>query len=342
MPAERLALVAVQVVLAMHDLESPRRFRRLIDGMAARAATECGDAEHRLFVFPEAIGHFLPLTLAPSGVLERATLSEAFAALAMRRPLSVLRGMVDAGGLGLRKGVLRAILPDADRIMRGVFSAVARAHRATVVAGSHLRAQPGGRITNTSYTFEPGGRLVAATDKVNLVPTLEDGAPGGLGLSRGDPDGVGTVAAAWGKVATLVCYDGFREPHTRSERFADMGPRVDAAGADVIANPAANPWAWDAPWHFAEPGEDILRRDQWRAEGLPATLATLRTVRYGVTAHLCGVIFDQRFEGRSEVLERTSEGVRVLAQAATCDQGEAVAAVVDAPGGAPGAANLLG
>src|SRR5690606_22520328 len=150
-------------------------------------------------------------------------------------------------------------------------------------------------------------------------------------LSRGDADGVGALAAPWGRVATLVCYDGFREPHTRGERFAFMGPRVDAAGADVIANPAANPWPWNERWHFAEPGEDLLRRDQWRTEGLPATLAGLRHVRFGVTAQLCARIFDQRFEGRSEVLERTPEGVRVLAQARTHDRGEVVAAVVEAP-----------
>ena len=325
-----IALMAMQVRLALHNLESPAAFRRHVDSLAARAADAAGDAEHRLMVFPEAIGHFLPLAFAPLAVLEKSTVAEAMTALAVRRPLSVLRGLLDAGAPmsqnALQKGVMHALLPACDALMREVFAAVARRHRATVVAGSHLCVHRPGRVTNTSYTFDPNGRLVATTDKVNLVPGMEDAAPGGLALARGDAGGIPLVDTPAGSLATLICYDGFREPHTRGERWAKVGPRIDAAGADVIANPAANPWDWNGPWFFAEPGEEILRCDQWRTEGLPATLGELHHARYGITAHLCGQILDQRFEGVSEVLERRDGEVVVLARAKSRDQSEIVCA----------------
>jgi predicted amidohydrolase len=327
-----LALVAVQVRLALHHLESAHAFQRMIDELAEQAGAVSADAAHRLFVFPEGVGYFLPLASAPSAVLEKATVDEAFAALAVRKPLTVVRGLVRAGGRGLRKGVLAALLPEVDRVMKEVFAGVARRHRATVVAGSHLVARSGGRVTNTSYTFDPAGRLVATTDKVNLVPTLEDSAGGGLDLSRGDADGIPLYRAPWGSLATLICYDGFREPHTRGERWAFVGPRVDAAGARIIANPAANSWPWHERWYFAEPGEEILRIDQWRTEGLPATLSELSAVEYGVTAHLCGRIMDQEFEGASEILARDDGRVRVLARASHHDQAEIVTARVPADG----------
>jgi predicted amidohydrolase len=243
----------------------------------------------------------------------------------------VALGMLEAGVPSARAGALFSLLPRADQVMRRVFGAVARRFRATVVAGSHLRARTGGRITNTSYTFGPSGRLIAETDKVNLVPTLEDASPGGLGLARGEPDGIPIVPTSFGRLATLICYDGFREPHTRTERFAACGPRLDAAGVDVVANPAANPWPWEEDWVFAEPGEHIARREQWRTEGLPATLAELNHVQYGVTAHLCGQILDQRFDGRSEILARTDHRVEVLASASSRDRTEIVVARVPVP-----------
>jgi predicted amidohydrolase len=226
--------------------------------------------------------------------------------------------------------VILALAPAADRWMRDTFAAIARRHQATVVAGSHLRVRDDGSISNSSYTFDPAGRLVATTDKVNLVPWMEDRRKGGLGLARGDVAQVPVVDLPWGRLATLICYDGFVEPHTRDERFEPVAPVVDAAGVDVIANPAANPWPWHLGWVHAEPGEHLLRVDQWRCEGLPASLARLRHVRYGVTAHLVARVLDLRFEGQSEILRRDGDTVTVLARAPHHDRGGHVVAVVPA------------
>jgi predicted amidohydrolase len=333
-----LALAAVQLRLEAGDFATESTFARCIERAAERAAKECGDADHRLLVFPESTGHFIPLIRAPALIRRLAALAEvvtvnrAMSALALSRPLPVLRSMWRARTLDASRGVLLSFMPAADRLMREVFSAVARRHGAFVVAGSHLRPAAGA-VTNTSYTFDPLGRLVATTHKANLVPGLEDDAPGGLGLARGDAERLPIVDAPWGRLATLICYDGFCRPHTPGERFVCMGERADALGVDVVANPSANPWPWNQRWVFAPPGSRLLRREQWRDEGLPATLRGLGRVRYGVTAHLCAEIFDLRFEGTSQIVARSSSDsdIQVLCEATSEAAAQAVVARVPLP-----------
>ncbi len=325
-----VALASVQLRVSAEHFERPEAFRRMVEDAAARAADACAGAAARLFVFPEGVGYFVPLAFAPAFARRRATVDDAIAVIAAARGLSLLRAVRVGGARSLRAVVMRAILPPVDGLMRSVFSRVARHHGATVVAGSHLRVHSSGAITNTSHTFDPRGYVIATTDKVNLVPTLEDHRLDGLALAGGDAGALDVVDVGWGRVATLICYDGFRVPHTRGEPFEPVAPVVDAAGADVIANPAANSWPWHGRWYFSEPGEQMLRCEQWRQEGLPASLAELGHVRYGVTAHLCGQVMDQAFEGRSEVLERVAGQVRVLSSAATTSETEAVVAWVPA------------
>jgi len=320
-----VALIAVQLELGPDAVAGADAFARWIEDAAAAAVARAPNAGHRLIVFPEATGHVAPLALAPAAARRQPTIDRALAVAAVRHPLAVVRAAIDTGGV--RHGALGALLPDADRLVARVFAQVARRHRAHVVAGSHLALRDGHAIVNRSYTFDPTGRRIATTDKVNLVPWLEDARPGGLGLGRGAPQAVPVVEAPWGRLATLICYDGFREPHTHGERWVAVGPRVDDAGVDVIANPAANPWPWQGPWVHADPGEDILRCDQWRTEGLPATLAGLRHARWGVTAHLVGRVLDQHFEGQSEILRRDGDTVTVVARCPDPHRGDACAAL---------------
>jgi predicted amidohydrolase len=326
-----LGLAAIQLQLTLDDLASPRAYRAAVDRAADEAAAAIAGADERLLVYPEACGHLAVLAIAPAAARRRATLAGAISVLAARRPLAVAAGMVAARAPSLRVGALVAILPEAEALVREAFSEVARRHRAFVVAGSHLRAGPRGQLTNTSFTFDPRGELVATTDKVNLVPGLEDDAPGGLGLRRGRQDDLPVLQTGFGNLATLICYDGFCVPHTRGEPFSLAAAGVDEAGADVVANPAANPWPWNEGWELAAAGDGRLRREQWAQEGLPTTLGRLRRVRYGVTAHLVSSVLDLRFEGPSQILERTAVGVDVVAEAESWDRGEIVAARVPAP-----------
>ncbi len=325
-----IALVAVQLEIGQDVLASPDAYRLHIAGAATRALSTTSAAAARLLVFPEIAGHLALYALAPPAARKAKTLGAALAASAVRRPLDVLRGVASTRLLDPKHAVLAALAPDGERYWKTVFGPLAREHKAYVVAGSYLRLAPDGELHNTSLLFGPDGRLLATTDKVNLVPGMEDGAKGGLALARGDAN-IPIVETPLGRLATLVCYDGFREPHTRNERFVVMGKRLlERKGVDVIANPAANPWPWDEPWKYAEPGETQTRAEQWNREGLCGSMRELPFARFGVTAHLVGRLLDLRFDGVSEIVERTASGeVRILAQASSHDRGGHAVALVD-------------
>ena len=345
----KAALVAIQLEIDAEVLGSPDRYRRHLEEAAARgieaagaAAADAGAAaDARLLVFPEIAGHLALLALAPAAAHRTKTLGAALAAAALRRPLDVLCGVATARTLHPRQAVLAALAPDGERYWRAVFGPLARRHRAYVVAGSHLRLRGDGDLTNASLLFGPDGRCEAVTEKVNLVPGLEDAAPGGLGLARGDAERLPIVETALGRTCTLICYDGFSVPHTQHERFTPV-PSIVAArgGVAVAANPAANPWPWAGPWPppglaargqtpaSAEAEATGTRAEQWQREGLPGSLAEVAFARYAVTAHLVGAVLDLRFDGASEILERTTDGIRVLARAADPARGGCVAAAV--------------
>src|SRR5690606_14999830 len=148
-------------------------------------------------------------------------------------------------------------------LVHRIFSRVAREHRLWIVAGTAYLPRnargPGegysprdARVHNVALTYSPEGRLVAETRKQNLVPTQEDV----LHLSPGGEGDLPVVDTEFGKLATLICYDGFDQAHTSDEPgFRPCGVVVDALGAEIVAQPSANAWAWDAPWAFNEPGE---------------------------------------------------------------------------------------
>ena len=343
------ALVGVQLEIDAEVLGSPERYQRHLEEAAAAAiraadpeaggpeaggpeagSPGAGGAGARFLVFPELAGHLALLALAPPAARRARTLGAALAASAVRRPLEVLRGVATARTLHPRHAVLAALAPDGERYWRAIFGPLARRHRAYVVAGSHLRLRDG-YLTNASLLFGPDGRCEAVTEKVNLVPGLEDGAPGALGLARGDAERLPIVETALGRACTLICYDGFHVPHTPLERFTPVPPIVAArGGVTVAANPAANPWPWAGPW--PPPGLPAraaggTRAEQWAREGVAGSLAA-PFARYVVTAHLVGEVLDLRFDGTSEILERTDAGVRVLARAADPSRGGYVAATV--------------
>jgi predicted amidohydrolase len=318
----RVALIAIQLEVTPDVLASAEAYQRHLEAQVARAVDAAGPAEARLVVLPEVSGHLALLALAGARAKKAKTLAGALAQAAVRRPLDVLRGAVTARVLEPRHAVLAALAPDAERWWKSVFGPLAKRERAYVVAGSHFRLSPSGELTNASLTFDPDGRLVATTDKVNLLPGIEDGAKGGLGLCRGNPDAVPIVQTAFGRLCTLICYDGFYKPHTPDERFEPVASHIAArGGVDVVANPAANPWPWRERWPF----DDRVRVDQWEAEGLPGTLRHAPFARFGVTAHLVGQVLDLRFDGTSEIL--AADGT-TLVRAQAPDRGDVVSAIV--------------
>jgi predicted amidohydrolase len=298
-------LVAIQLELSAELLASPDAYKRGIDAAAERALSGASSAA-RLVVFPELAGHLALYALAGPAAHRAPTLSRALAAASVRRPFEILRGLATARRLDGKHAVLAALAPEAEAWWKSVFGPLARRHAAYVVAGSHLRLGLDGELTNASLLFGPDGRLVATTDKVNLVPGVEDAAKGGLGLARGDSAAVPIVDVGFGTLATLIGYDASATPYHEHERFVAVGRTlVERGGVDIVANPA---------------GTQVT---QLARDGLAETLAATACARYGVIAHLVGRVLDLHFAGASHILA----GPRVLAQIEPDRGGHVTAAI---------------
>ncbi len=352
-----IELVAVQPYMGLDDYRSGEAFQRKIAALTERiAAGRARDAEGRfvhpaLVVFPEHIGTFLSIAGYGDLAEEQDDTDAILRRVVLRNPLRFLVALLTHRTLSPAAAVLLAESAKMHDIYRRAFRHAARRLEATVVAGSIIlpdnaagldadQLRPlGNRLYNLSYTFAPDGRCVNVTRKVNLVPTLEDTLP----LVPGSPEALTAIASPCGRVGVMICYDGFREPHTdREPGFCPLGPRLAAAGVEIVAQPSANPWPWNEPWVFAEGGEHQLRREQWLREGLFAQLRDMPGVQYVVNPQLIGDLFGTRFDGRSYVFARRPDGTaRIIASAAADDLSPASEEVVVARVPAPGAAFVL-
>jgi predicted amidohydrolase len=324
-------LFAVQARVSLEDYASAEAFAerhralaRRIDRLRARDSA--GRPRYpALAVWPEMVGAALGLMGHLPRVRRSRTVQAAMVRVALAEVFSLAATAVRHRPSSLEECLYAATAARVHRAMWTTFSEIARDFGLWVVAGSALLpknrlgvdtaefAPVSARTYNTSYTFSPEGRCVAATRKVNLVPTQEDV----VRLSPGRPEELEVVPTPFGQLGTLICYDGFREPHTsREPSFVPAARLLDARGVNVIAQPSANAWPWDEPWAFNEPGETQLRREQWFNEGLYSQLGALQSVRYAVNPQLVGSFFENVFEAPSLILERVHPGaVRVLAQA---------------------------
>lgn len=331
-PAPHVELFAIQPRVSLEDYTTPASFAARHRALAARVdALRARDASGRplhpaLAVWPEMVGAALGLMGHLPRVRRCRTTSGAMTRMALAEWRAMGRAWRRFRPPSLEECLYAAVAPRVHRAMWETFSGIARDFGLWVVAGSALlpanRLGPdtpdhephSARTFNTSYTFSPEGRCVAVTCKVNLVPTQEDV----LHLSPARPEDLPVLRTPFGLLGTLICYDGFREPHTATEPwFVPCAQYLDALGVDIIAQPSANAWPWDAPWAFNDTaaGESQLRREQWFSEGLYAQLRDLTRVRYAVNPQLVGGFLDNTFEAPSLILERPGPGeVRVLAR----------------------------
>jgi predicted amidohydrolase len=341
---EAVELYAVQPRVSIEDYATPARFadrhRRLASAIHEQRATGADGRPVRpaLAVWPEMVGTFLGLLGYVDAVRTCATAEQAMTRIALRRAPRLLATMVRHRCRDPQRGLFTALAPAIHRAYYDTFAAIAADFDLWVVAGSAIlpRNRLGDRhaefeaadttLYNTSYVFAPDGGLAAVVRKVNPVPTQEDV----LGISGAPAGDLQPVETPFGRLATLICYDGFSEAHTADEpEFVACGPVVDRLGAEIIAQPSANAWSWDAPWAFNEPGEDLLRCDQWFREGMHDQLAALRHVRYVVNPQLVGEVLDARFEAPSLVMARTETGqVETLARATSISDEEILRVVV--------------
>ncbi|QDE66824.1 MULTISPECIES: carbon-nitrogen hydrolase family protein [Myxococcus] len=333
-------LFALQPRVSLEDYASPAAFAARHRALAAkvdalRARDAAGQPRYpALVVWPESVGapllflghvHRVRRSTSLQGALKRVVLSEVW---------GVWNAWSDFRPPSLTECLYAARAPLVHRTLWNTFSGIARDFGLWVVAGSALlpasrRGEDSpdfepfsARTYNTSYTFSPEGNCVAASRKANLVPSWEDG----LHLSPGRPEDLPVLQTPFGKLATLIGYDGFAQPHTRDEPwFVPCAQYLDAMRVDVLAHPDLHAGPWTRP----------AQGERWRHEGLPAQLRTLRNVRYVVSAQQVGSLLGGTFEATSHILERTASGdVRVLAQAQTTQEEDVVHATV--PTTAPG------
>ena len=93
---------------------------------------------------------------------------------------------------------------------------------------------PNGGFGNNRFTqrsFAPSGKIVLRSPKLNLTAGLEKL----VGLSRGRLEDVTAAVTPLGRVATLICYDGF---------FERALEKTDSVGAQIIVQPSANAALW--------------------------------------------------------------------------------------------------
>jgi hypothetical protein len=301
--------------------EIARRRERAPDGSFVRPA---------LAVWPENFAVFACLAGRPRAA-NASSADRAMRWVALGELPRLVASAIRTRPRSIEEALLTAVSKGVFALLDRTFARVAREHQLWIVAGTaylprNARAAGEGfepldaRVYNVALTYSPDGKLVAETRKQNLVPTQEDV----LHLSAGDERDLPLVETEFGKLATLICYDGFDEAHTRDEPgFRACGVVVDALGAEIVAQPSANAWAWDAPWAFNEPGESLLRREQWFDEGMFKQLKRCASIRYVVNPQLVGRMFEHRFEAPSLILERTPAGeVRVAARATSIDREE--------------------
>jgi len=326
-----IELIAVQPFMQLADYREVDAFCAKIAALteriaAARACDLRGRFRHpALVVFPEHIGTFLSIAGYGDFAEDGDDMDTILRRVVLRRPWRFLSAMVAHRTLSPSAAVLLAESAKMHRAYRRAFQESARRLDATLVAGSiilpdnaagldadELRPESN-RLYNLSYTFAPDGRCVNVTRKVHLVPTLEDTLP----LVPGPADALTPIESPCGRVGVMICYDGFREPHTDGEPdFCALGPRLAAAGVEIVAQPSANPWPWNEPWVFCENGEHQLRREQWLREGLFSQLPTMPGVRYAVNPQLIGDLLGTRFDGRSYIFARAADGTTTILAAA--------------------------
>jgi len=330
-----MAEVQLFAVQSRIDAETYASAQSFADAMR-HSATGIEERRHRgengearcpaLAVWPEMVATFLLLAGRLDAVRDCRTYDEAMKKAAVRMLPQIAVTALRRRPRSLTEAFMATLAPKVWRMWWETFSSIARDFDIWVVAGSALvpvnengadtpemRARDA-RFYNTSLTFAPTGHAVSVTRKLNVVPTQEDV----LDMSAGSPSDLSAVDTPFGRLGTVICYDGFNEAHTSDEPcFVPGAPILDGLGVEIIAQPSANSWPWDAPWVFNEPGENLLRSQQWFDEGLFTALRELSHVRYAVNPQLVGEVFDVGFEAPSLILERRPDGeVVVLAQAA--------------------------
>ncbi|AEJ41918.1 hypothetical protein TPY_3766 [Sulfobacillus acidophilus TPY] len=309
--------------MTVQDYRSESAFFQKMAGLFEVADRQRDPALPAVIVWPEDLATFLLLTDVPPALLQARTLDEAFERIGKAHGPALVATLLRYRARSLKQAFFLWGSARVWRIWFRTMSELARRYRMTVVAGSALVAAnrwglvaspyaPASRhVYNLSLTFDPDGRAMQLTPKVNLVPTQEDQ----LGLTAGRPEAVSAVRLpdTSAVLATAICYDGFQVAHTDSEPdFYNVMAYLDQQGVQILAQPSANPWWWDQPWPLRP---SVIRADQWQNESAIAQLGESRSIAVIINSHLIFDFLDLHFDGQSVIAARHGSSVVKLAEA---------------------------
>lgn len=316
-------LYAVQPFMEWTDYVTEEAFFHKISGYFVEAS-KTRRTQDAVIVFPEDIATFLLLLNDGESLAGAHTMDEAFLQIGRRHLPALLGTMLKFRTFSLKEAFFVASAPKVWAVWHRTMCHLARLHQMTVVAGTALLprnrfgyqspqfAARDRHVYNLGITISPEGVVVAETAKVNLVPTQEDL----LALSPGSIDqALKTYPLAHSRIplATAICYDAFRIPHTGQEpAFQSLLPHLDSMGARILAQPSANPWWWDEPWVF-DGSPHRTRHQQWYDEGSWSLLRDLKTLEVIINPQLLMEFLDLHFDGQSSIVARTDQGAVTLA-----------------------------
>ncbi len=319
-------LFAVQPYMTLANYATLDKFYHKVDFLMKKIAARRDPHIPALVVFPEDLATFLVLSDNLDLIQGASTMDEAFSRIGRQLWPALLEQMLTHHTLSLRKAFFLLSAPKTWNIWYKTMTEMARRYAVYLVAGSALLPdnangyQSGtitprsNRVFNFSMTLNPLGEVIHTTRKVNLVPTQEDT----LDLSPGPlAEALGTFTIDNVSCATLICYDGFRIPHTAKEPgFTPLLPFLDKQGTRIIAQPSANPWWWHESWPF---NPNMTRKEQWVKEGAFSLLHQLSNISAIVNPQLLFHALDIHFDGKSAIYGREGTNAVILAQSPYSD-----------------------
>lgn len=305
-------LLGVQPHMTPWDYATPQRFRAKLEGYLAAAQAQGWIAPRTIVVFPEHLGTWLVALSERRSLYAAPTVAQALRVLALSHPLGLATRWPQAAAADRAAAALFAVKAQAmAETYHRTFSALARAYRCTVVAGSILLPDPTveqgrlvvrrGPLQNVSAVYGPDGALHSAlVRKVHLTPAEQ---PLASGASLADLPCFDTPA---GRLGVLICADSWHpEPYARLRQ----------QGVELVAVPSYLEMSdvWQRPWRgyagMAAPSDvdpaDVGRLTEGEAWLRYALAGRLRSsgARYGINVFLRGALWDLGADGHTIAVE---------------------------------------
>lgn len=319
-PAARV--VGVQLAVSPEVYKSRESFEKRLEEAASAAAAQSGrrPGEHLVLIFPEHVGTFLSFAgepgliysapSRPAVTVRQILASPRFLLYHLKVSLQTLNPRIFSTYYAFGN-LLRYKAPSMWRDYTEIFSALARRHKAIVVAGSisspapeELRV-PMAPIYGLSAVFGPDGALLGLVRKVH--PVLEEE----LFMTPSPAARLKPVPTPAGSIGVLVCSDSWYEDTYLSLRDSDLLAIPSISDGGHAAYSKRVDGVRDNHLELAEAREGhptVL--EQLMKDGAPGRLRLTRAAG-AVQPLLSGRMWDLETGGPGFTVKRHGKGVKV-------------------------------